>query len=174
MSSNCSEILDRGRAGQRDDIYARFQGRETFCIRLSWQRFINSNLMWNATSFENRLGQCLACNLCTWQQDPSAAQISQSGQNGFRYIFLRNKIRNYPARFQRYEDVRDGLLFTDARYAVEDPEENWQLRTALDRARKGDYGTCDECGEPIPAARLRALPGVATCVRCQERLERGA
>ena len=26
---------------------------------------------------------------------------------------------------------------------------------------------CDECGEPIPAARRRALPGVRTCVPCQ-------
>ena len=26
---------------------------------------------------------------------------------------------------------------------------------------------CDECGEPIPAARRDALPGVRTCVPCQ-------
>ena len=26
---------------------------------------------------------------------------------------------------------------------------------------------CDECGEPIPAARRKALPGVRTCVACQ-------
>jgi phage/conjugal plasmid C-4 type zinc finger TraR family protein len=26
---------------------------------------------------------------------------------------------------------------------------------------------CDECGEPIPAARRAALPGVRTCVPCQ-------
>jgi phage/conjugal plasmid C-4 type zinc finger TraR family protein len=26
---------------------------------------------------------------------------------------------------------------------------------------------CDECGEPIPAARRRALSGVRTCVACQ-------
>jgi phage/conjugal plasmid C-4 type zinc finger TraR family protein len=26
---------------------------------------------------------------------------------------------------------------------------------------------CDECGEPIPAARREALPGVRTCVPCQ-------
>jgi DnaK suppressor protein len=49
-----------------------------------------------------------------------------------------------------------------------------RLRTALDRLRKGDYGTCEECGEAIPPARLRAIPGVSTCVRCQEQLEQGA
>ena len=26
---------------------------------------------------------------------------------------------------------------------------------------------CDECGEPIPAARRKALPGARTCVACQ-------
>lgn len=26
---------------------------------------------------------------------------------------------------------------------------------------------CDECGEDIPEARRRALPGVRTCVACQ-------
>lgn len=31
---------------------------------------------------------------------------------------------------------------------------------------------CTECGEPIPAVRRRAIPGVQTCVACQERRER--
>ena len=47
-----------------------------------------------------------------------------------------------------------------------------KLRNALDHLREGDYGTCVECGEPIAAARLRALPEVETCVRCQDRIER--
>lgn len=47
-----------------------------------------------------------------------------------------------------------------------------KLRNALDHLRDGDYGTCVECGEPIAAARLRAMPEVETCVRCQDRIER--
>ena len=47
-----------------------------------------------------------------------------------------------------------------------------KLRTALDHLRDGDYGTCVECGEPIAPARLRAMPEVETCVRCQDRIER--
>ncbi|MCL6648184.1 MAG: TraR/DksA family transcriptional regulator, partial [Chloroflexi bacterium] len=43
---------------------------------------------------------------------------------------------------------------------------------ALDRLRDGEYGTCVECGEPIAPARLRAMPEVLTCVRCQDRIER--
>jgi RNA polymerase-binding transcription factor DksA len=47
-----------------------------------------------------------------------------------------------------------------------------KLRTALDHLREGNYGTCVECGEPIAPARLRAMPEVETCVRCQDRIER--
>lgn len=46
------------------------------------------------------------------------------------------------------------------------------LAAALGRLRVGTYGTCTECGEPIGAARLRAIPEVTTCVSCQERLDR--
>ena len=31
---------------------------------------------------------------------------------------------------------------------------------------------CEECDEPIPAARRKALPGVRLCVACQEALDR--
>ena len=37
-----------------------------------------------------------------------------------------------PARFQRYQDVRDGVMFTDARYASESPEGDWRFRAAAD------------------------------------------
>src|SRR5712691_9014617 len=47
-----------------------------------------------------------------------------------------------------------------------------KLAEALERLREGEYGLCVECGEAIAAARLRALPEVITCVRCQNRLER--
>jgi len=47
-----------------------------------------------------------------------------------------------------------------------------KLAEALERLREGEYGICQECGEPIAPARLRAMPEVLTCVRCQDRLER--
>ena len=47
-----------------------------------------------------------------------------------------------------------------------------RLVAALDRLNDGDYGVCVECGETIAPARLRVMPEVATCVRCQDRLER--
>jgi DnaK suppressor protein len=47
-----------------------------------------------------------------------------------------------------------------------------RLAEALDRLQGGKYGLCVECDEPIAPARLRAIPEVTTCVRCQDRLER--
>jgi RNA polymerase-binding transcription factor DksA len=47
-----------------------------------------------------------------------------------------------------------------------------RLSSALDRVDSGEYGTCVECGEAIAPARLRVMPEVETCVRCQENLER--
>lgn len=44
------------------------------------------------------------------------------------------------------------------------------VATARARMPAGDGLTqCEECGEPIPEARRRALPGARTCVPCQSR-----
>ena len=47
-----------------------------------------------------------------------------------------------------------------------------RLAEALERLRDGEYGVCQECDEVIAPARLKAMPEVVTCVRCQDRLER--
>lgn len=38
--------------------------------------------------------------------------------------------------------------------------------------RGESLAVCEECGEPIPEARRRALPGVRLCVACQQEQER--
>jgi RNA polymerase-binding transcription factor DksA len=35
----------------------------------------------------------------------------------------------------------------------------------------GTYGTCRDCGQEIPAARLEAVPEAVRCVGCQRRFE---
>jgi DnaK suppressor protein len=37
---------------------------------------------------------------------------------------------------------------------------------ALAKLDEGTYGTCDTCGEPIPPARLQAMPDSVLCVAC--------
>ena len=49
-----------------------------------------------------------------------------------------------------------------------------QIEGALERLEKGTYGICENCGEDIAKARLRALPWAGYCVGCQERVELGS
>jgi DnaK suppressor protein len=37
---------------------------------------------------------------------------------------------------------------------------------ALIKLDEGSYGTCDGCGQPIPDARLRAMPDALFCLSC--------
>ena len=47
------------------------------------------------------------------------------------------------------------------------------VTAARSRMPHGPSAThCDECGEPIPAGRRAALPGVRTCVACQSGRDR--
>lgn len=64
--------------------------------------------------------------------------------------------------------------------------ERLEREAALSRARnaaaQGGEGPewidgvacCRECGEPIPPARLAAVPGVGLCKACQEEMEAGS
>lgn len=47
------------------------------------------------------------------------------------------------------------------------------IEDAVARARSGlphgeSLHECEECGEPIPEARRKAIPGVRLCVNCQQ------
>jgi len=46
-----------------------------------------------------------------------------------------------------------------------------QINDALVRFEQGTYGTCEQCGNEIDPARLKALPYVTHCLRCQQRLQ---
>lgn len=46
-----------------------------------------------------------------------------------------------------------------------------QIDKALQQMEAGHYGDCEHCGQPIPLARLQALPYAAYCIRCQRELE---
>ena len=59
---------------------------------------------------------------------PVRANAGTSSQFGGRW----SSVSGDPARFQRYQDLRDGVLFTDARFAREDPDGNWLFRAAAD------------------------------------------
>ena len=45
------------------------------------------------------------------------------------------------------------------------------IMRALDKIDDGSYGECERCSEPIGIPRLRALPMVRLCIKCQEKIE---
>ena len=62
----------------------------------------------------------------------------------------------------------DGAVQDQIDASVEDAVE--RARSKLPRGESAR--TCRECGEPIPEARRRAVPGVRLCIACQEAADR--
>ena len=48
-----------------------------------------------------------------------------------------------------------------------------EIDAALERIEDGGYGTCSNCGEEIPPARLEANPWASLCIDCKRRAEGG-
>jgi RNA polymerase-binding protein DksA len=47
-----------------------------------------------------------------------------------------------------------------------------QIQHAIERIDSGTYGICEDCGRPIPKARLKALPMATLDAECKARAER--
>lgn len=43
-----------------------------------------------------------------------------------------------------------------------------RIAGALERMKRGDYGDCVRCGEPIAPPRLQADPAATLCIECAE------
>jgi len=43
------------------------------------------------------------------------------------------------------------------------------IEEALFRMEKGIYGVCRDCGDPIAAARLEAIPWTRVCITCKQK-----
>jgi DnaK suppressor protein len=49
-----------------------------------------------------------------------------------------------------------------------------EIDKVLRTAKKGTYGICERCGNPIDPARLKALPETTHCVKCKNEIEKAA
>lgn len=72
-----------------------------------------------------------------------------------------------------------GLSVSDPVDIAQAHEEELRQDALAAQARRtlvgGDSAlVCEDCWEPIPDARRKALPGVQTCIDCQQARERGA
>lgn len=84
---------------------------------------------------------------------------------------LREQTRPIPpdnaiGRLSRMEAINDkGVAETKLRTTL---ARLARLEQALRRTGEDDFGLCGECGEAIPAARLKLLPEIGLCVGCLE------
>ncbi len=71
-------------------------------------------------------------------------------------------------------DAGANLSETDRSEAVLDVARRQlsDVLAALNRIDLGTYGTCVECGGPVPEGRLEAKPEAARCVACQGKRDR--
>ena len=46
-----------------------------------------------------------------------------------------------------------------------------QIDAALKRIEEGSFGECEQCGESIVEARMRAYPATTLCIDCKAELE---
>jgi DnaK suppressor protein len=49
-----------------------------------------------------------------------------------------------------------------------------QIRGALSRIADGTFGVCLRCEEDISPKRMAAVPWAGYCIKCQEKIDRGA
>jgi DnaK suppressor protein len=56
---------------------------------------------------------------------------------------------------------RDLALSAQARQEVD------EIDHALAKINNGTYGYCESCGQPIPKARLKAIPHARLCIACK-------
>ena len=47
-----------------------------------------------------------------------------------------------------------------------------KIREAMERIEAGEFGICEECGEDIGKARLKARPVTTLCIECKTEQER--
>ena len=72
---------------------------------------------------------------------------------------------------ERAQEARAARMF--ARLDDRRKQKVAEIDRVLQRIALGTYGMCERCGEPIPVARLRALPTARTHVQCADEEEQG-
>jgi len=67
---------------------------------------------------------------------------------------------------EAFEQAKDLALRQNLERLLEEVED------ALERFEEGTYGICEDCGQEIDTARLKAIPYARLCLECQRKRER--
>lgn len=117
---------------------------------------------------------------------PGEAYMSEAQQGYFRDLLLNQRGELQVRIDEEFHALQDGERPSDdADIASREEARQWQLRVlerekklldkidqALERLVRGDYGWCEETGEPIGLRRLLLRPTASLSVEAKERQER--
>ncbi|MBD9502347.1 RNA polymerase-binding protein DksA [Pseudomonas sp. BGr12] len=117
---------------------------------------------------------------------PGEAYMSEAQQGYFRALLLDQRDELQGRIEEEFQALQDTERASDeADVASREESRQWQLRLlerekklldkidqALERLARGDYGWCEETGEPIGLRRLLLRPTASLCIEAKERQER--
>lgn len=117
---------------------------------------------------------------------PGEAYMSEAQQGYFRALLLAQRDELQGRIDEQFQALQDTERASDeADLASREEARQWQLRLlerekklldkidqALERLARGDYGWCEETGEPIGLRRLLLRPTASLCIEAKERQER--
>ena len=119
--------------------------------------------------------------------DSRAKPIAPSHRQHFREMLLstRERLQGQITALKsdslvRNDDVNngeDGSDFFERQFALNivssERDAVLDIDDALRRLDEGTYGFCEDCHKPVEVERLKALPFVRKCIRCQSATENG-
>lgn len=117
---------------------------------------------------------------------PGEAYMNEAQQGYFRGLLLHQRDELQVRIHEEFEALQDDERASDdADVASREEARQWQLRLlerekklldkidqALERLARGEYGWCEETGEPIGLRRLLLRPTASLCIEAKERQER--
>ncbi len=92
---------------------------------------------------------------------------------------VQTTIRDVSSGASGHHDVRDDMDQSEVEVRQDVNVALIEIRTemvtrideALNHLAEGTYGSCVECGQEIPLARLAAMPFATRCTRCEQERE---
>jgi RNA polymerase-binding transcription factor DksA len=109
--------------------------------------------------------------------DPTAVRVrlqARAAELTARDAALTKHLRQQDGRLE--QDFSDRVAYVEMDEVLERLDEAARaelkrIDAALVRLDAGTYDTCVRCGDPIPAARLAAVPTTPLCTSCATALE---
>lgn len=114
-----------------------------------------------------------------------AAYMNEIQQQFFRRLLLDQRADLQARIEEEFQALREQEVLSDpADIGSAEEERQWRLRSlerekklldkidqALERLARGEYGWCEETGEPIGLRRLLLRPTATLCIEAKERQE---